>query len=426
MRSQAGPDEGVTPIPDAEILRHLERLLASDMFKASKRCRAFLRYVVEQRVAGRIDNLREKVIGVEAFGRSLGYDTADDPVVRTTAGEVRKRLAQYYQEPDRAADLRIELLSGSYVPEFHRGVVVESGAAPAAVAEEPANPGERPGTAPRRWLLWAAALPVLLGVGAVIWRSSVLQPAVFDRFWAPTLRAHGPVLLSVGQARVYSLRKDLANRAEAELDPNRTGNPAWGLRKDFPLTPADVFPAWDRYIPMGDAMSLTAMAVFLHGRGREYRLRGSGTTTLAELREGAAVLFGAFSNDWTLRVNKDLRFHVALDPNGWRYIEDRHDPASRRWKGTHVNVLPPAEYVDYAVITRVFEQTTGHPVTSVGGITHLGTLAAGEFLLSPEAMGEALRDAPPGWEAKNLQIVVSTKVIGASASPPRLLALHVW
>jgi len=254
----------------------------------------------------------------------------------------------------------------------------------------------------------------------------VLEATAFDRFWAPTLSAHGPVLLSVGQGRVYSLRKDLANRAEAELDPNHTGNPAWRLRQDFPLTPADVFPAWDRYIPIGDAMSLTATALFLHERGREYRLRGSGTTTLAELREGAAVLFGAFSNDWTLRVNKDLRFHVALDPDGWRYIEDRNDSASRRWKGTHGNLPPPAEYVDYAVITRVFEQTTGHPVISVGGITHLGTHAAGEFLLSPQAMGEALGQAPPGWETKNMQIVVATKVIGASASPPQLRALHVW
>ena len=121
-----------------------------------------------------------------------------------------------------------------------------------------------------------------------------------------------------------------------------------------------------------------------------------------------------------------LRFHVALEHDGWRYIEDRHHLASRRWKGTHGNLLPPAEYVDYAVITRVFEQTTGHPVTSVGGITHLGTRAAGEFLLSPEAMGEALRQAPPGWETKNMQIVVATKVIGASASPPQLRALHVW
>lgn len=173
-------------------------------------------------------------------------------------------------------------------------------------------------------------------------------------------------------------------------------------------------------------MSMNATAIFLHDRRREYRLRGSGTTTLADLREGAAVLFGAFSNDWTLRINKDLRFRVAIGPDGWRYIEDKQNLASRVWRGNQVNAPLDVEFTDYAVLTRVFDHTTGHPVISVGGITHLGTRAGGEFLLSEEKLNDALRDAPAGWEAKNLQIVISTKVIGPSASPPQFLALHVW
>ena len=56
----------------------------------------------------------------------------------------------------------------------------------------------------------------------------------------------------------------------------------------------------------------------------------------------------------------------------------------------------------------------------------MGTKAGGEFLLSEVGMNEGLRGAPAGWEKKNLQMVVSTKVIGASASPPRFVALHVW
>jgi hypothetical protein len=38
--------------------------------------------------------------------------------VRVIAGEVRKRLAQYYYEPEHRGELRIELHPGSYVPEF--------------------------------------------------------------------------------------------------------------------------------------------------------------------------------------------------------------------------------------------------------------------------------------------------------------------
>ena len=171
---------------------------------------------------------------------------------------------------------------------------------------------------------------------------------------------------------------------------------------------------------------MTNMAIFLHGQQHEYRIRGSADTRLTDLREGAAVLFGAFSNDWTVRISKDLRFHLELAPNGRRYVLDLRRPERRDWMGPLVNGPFDAEYNDYAILTRIFDKTTGHPVISVGGITHLATQAGGEFLLSPAFMNEALSGAPKGWEGRNLQMVVMTKVIGNSASPPQFLALHTW
>ena len=396
-------------LSDEAVRQQLGRLLESDMFKASKRCRTFLSFVVTRRLAGQGESLREKVIGVEAFGRASGYDTTEDPVVRITAGEVRKRLAQYYQDPERLGEPRVEMVAGSYVPEFHLPVV--------AVPEVM--------TASREWRWgWVVGAVVLAGLG--VWRFGLGGATAFERFWGPTLGAHGPVLVSVGQSRVYSLRKDVANAAEADLDPGHSGVPARGLSREFALSPRDVIPSWDRYAPMGDAMSMTALAVFFHDRRKDYRLRGSGTTTLADLREGAAVLIGAFSNDWTLRTNKDLRFRVVLRADGWRAVEDRQEVGSAKWRGSYIDAPLGTEAVDYAVLTRVFDETTGNPVISVGGITHLGTKAGGEFLLSEVGMNEGLRGAPTGWEKKNLQMVVSTKVIGASASPPRFVALHVW
>ncbi len=74
--------------------------------------------MVRQTLAGYQEELKERTIGVEAFGRQPGYDLNADPVVRVTAGEVRKRLAQYYDEPEHLEELRIELRPGSYVPDF--------------------------------------------------------------------------------------------------------------------------------------------------------------------------------------------------------------------------------------------------------------------------------------------------------------------
>ena len=358
------------------------------------------------------------------LGVNAGYDSNDDPVVRVTAGEVRKRLAQYYQHPKHAGELRVELVAGSYVPEFH--LPQASVKAPPPLPEPPTLSPPRPPL--RRPWIAVAILSSLVFAAGLAWRTGHLGgPSAFERFWVPSLSAHGPILLCTGQSRVYSIRKELAIEVESALDPRKTGRPAHNLPPGITLGPQDLIPAWDRYVPLGDAVSMANLAIFLERRHREYRVRGSADTRLTDLREGAAVLFGAFSNDWTLRMNKDLRFHLELAPNGRRYVLDREGPHGLQpWIGPLVNGPLEAEYNDYAILTRIFDKTTGHPVISIGGITHLGTQAGGEFLLSSAQMNEALAQAPPGWEAKNLPIVIATKVIGSSASPPQFLALHAW
>ncbi len=101
------------------VRRALESVVSSDAFSGSKRCQDFLRLIVGHALAGELDCLRERMIGAEMFGRPVDYDTSNDAVVRVRATEVRKRLAQYYQQAAQTSDVRIELLLGSYIPEFH-------------------------------------------------------------------------------------------------------------------------------------------------------------------------------------------------------------------------------------------------------------------------------------------------------------------
>ncbi len=413
-------------VAEAEVRAQLRLLLASETFKGSKRCLTFLEYVVNQRLGGFTENLREKVIGVEAFGRHPGYDSNDDPVVRVTAGEVRKRLAQYYQDPTHAAELRIDLVAGSYVPEFHPPPV-----RPSPVAPPPTDISFVAATVtpPRRRRVWLGTLVSLAAalLAGVAWQQRWFQQhSAFEQFWVPSLTVPGPLLLCIGQGRVYTFRKDIANRLELAIDPRKTGKPTQALAPTFELSAKEVVPAWDRYVPLGDAVSMANVALFLSNRHHEYRVRGSADTRLTDLREGSAILFGAFSNDWTLRMNKELRFFFELIPDGRRFVIDRQHPEARQWIGPLVNGPFDGENNDYAILTRIFDKTTGHPVISVGGITHLATQAGGEFLLSETLMNEALAKAPPGWETRNLQIVITTKIIGASAGPPQFLTIHTW
>src|ERR1035441_9741864 len=120
VASKSTPDN-VEPnfvIEAPKVREQLERLLAHPLFANSKRYPALLAYTVEQTLLGNAAELKERSIGVEVFGRSPTYDANSDPVVRITAGEVRKRLTQYYYEPSHRSELLIELPTGSYVPAF--------------------------------------------------------------------------------------------------------------------------------------------------------------------------------------------------------------------------------------------------------------------------------------------------------------------
>src|SRR5271156_2576987 len=103
----------------SEIHEQMERLLANSHFSHSRRFPSFLRYVVDQTLSGQDDALKERTLGVEIFGRRADYDTASDPIVRVTAAEIRKRIAQYYQDPGHESELRVSLPPGSYIPQFH-------------------------------------------------------------------------------------------------------------------------------------------------------------------------------------------------------------------------------------------------------------------------------------------------------------------
>jgi len=67
------------------IRQQLKRLLAHPLLTNSKRYPVLLAYTVEQALLGNASELKERTIGVEAFGRRPDYDVNLDPVVRTTA-----------------------------------------------------------------------------------------------------------------------------------------------------------------------------------------------------------------------------------------------------------------------------------------------------------------------------------------------------
>jgi len=134
---------------EVELRSHLAEIINGAAFKGSHRSQAFLKHIVEHALHGEPADLRERSIGVALFGRPVTYDTADDAIVRVTASDVRKRLLQHYGNTGAESKFRINLPSGSYVPEF---CFVPAAAlrslGPPVVLEPPADPVAVPSAAP--------------------------------------------------------------------------------------------------------------------------------------------------------------------------------------------------------------------------------------------------------------------------------------
>jgi hypothetical protein len=94
----------------------LETVLKSPGFARNDRLSRFLRFIVEQQIEGRYEELKESVVGVEVFCRKPDYDTKLDPVVRTEARRLRARLSEYYQGAGAGDRVIIDLPKGGYVP----------------------------------------------------------------------------------------------------------------------------------------------------------------------------------------------------------------------------------------------------------------------------------------------------------------------
>ncbi|WP_188261858.1 hypothetical protein [Azospirillum tabaci] len=94
--------------------------MASDHFDASDRNRRFLRYVVEECLEGRAQQIKAYCIAVSVFNREPSFDPQSDPIVRLEAGRLRRSLEHYYLTAGRNDPIRIVVPKGGYAPRFER------------------------------------------------------------------------------------------------------------------------------------------------------------------------------------------------------------------------------------------------------------------------------------------------------------------
>jgi hypothetical protein len=407
------------PLEREAILQQLGRILAHPSFSHSKRYPNLLRYIVERTLKGDA-YLKERTLGVEVFGRGPDYDTNEDPVVRITAGEIRKRIAQYYHEPGHEAELRIDLPPGSYCPEFQlpaeRTWTENShGTNANAAGSEASSARGRFGRRPRTYSLVAILLVMTAALGTARVKAWV-SARPLDDFWGPVLDSPAPTLVCVGEPSTTLL-------AQQRQDSEQLRVPSDLKAADFSVS--NHVHDGD-HIVFSDAYTLFHLAALLGSWGKATRLQTATSTTLTDLRQGPVVLVAWFDNEWTMRIARSLRYHFDRAPDhGSVWIEDSENLSRRDW-----NVDLRQKYSqltqDYAIVSRFADPTTGQPVVIAAGLGENGTIAAGEFLTDSKDMEESLKHAPKNWRKENVEIVIATQVISGRSGPPRVIATHYW
>lgn len=425
-------EDGARVEVSAEMIRaQLDLLVRDEVFRSSKRSVAFLTYVVEQTLNGSADLIKERTIGIEVFGRHPSYDTNLDHIVRTAATELRKRLAIYYGDEKHRSELRVGLIPGSYIPRFtlpaplmpaaaESEVIPDSGIAPSrgqntsleaessAVIEDVA-----PEVAVHRksvWY-WVSGLGIVVIVTGLLAYSWQHRATPQDLFWKPVVETPGPVRVAVG---------DVPN------GPPTLPEESADVDSSTPVLRPDS----SQSVPFSDAVTIAQVVGALEARGKKVIIRRENSSSFSDLREGPVVLIGAFNNEWSLRLTRQLRYSLALDPEKHLiYIKDAKNPSSRSWSwGTnqprdHIAGAHSPVQQDYALISRIRNSETGHVVVIIGGLYTYGTQAAGEFLSDPELMQAVAKAAQLNAGAQNLQIVLGTTVTDATPGPPKVLAV---
>jgi hypothetical protein len=399
------------------VLAELEQIVSSHHFSQSRRYPAFLRFIVEATLRGETELLRERVIGTEVFGRDAAYDTNADPIVRMTAAEVRKRIAQYYRATDRSNQIQIEVRAGSYVPififpghpklaadvhqEIEEGPSEHSGVNRNHIESHPVEQASISVESPQvfhssKSLYYGSAIFVVLATAlAAGW--FLLRPKLpVDQIWAPLFEPGQSLTLCAGQPQLVQ------NLSLAD-----------SLARGDVLTREDV-------------LALTDLVSFLRSRGHQFNLKMSRNTTLADLRAAPVVLVGGLNNQWTLRELSRLRLQMEYrrsESAGEFRIFDRQNPEGRVWKISSLQTSSQ-QAQDYALIARFIDQETGQPTIIAAGLGGAGTDAAVEYLTHDERLQTLIRSLPPG--KRNFEAVLGSSVVNGNQGQPQLLAVESW
>ena len=388
----------------------VQRVVASSHLRGSLRLRDFLLYVTECALRGVPEEATEQQIGIHVFGRTAGYNSSEDSIVRTQARILRQKLAAYFAEESSSEDMVIEIPKGQYLPVFrplYGPAVTQPEVAPtlepAGDQVQPSHPAK---TAAYPWKL-PALLAALLIAGIftwAFWPAPNRPSSDVEKLWRPFLRQDPPLV-------IYSNALFVGDAKE-------------GMR--LATSDNQALPEGGHYIEgytgVGEVTAVSELTSLFSASRASFILKRSRLVTWDEARDKNLIFIGASSQNPALRVLPSTTdFTIVTSPESAGIANLHPRPGEPTLYSRPERPLTR----DYAIVALLPGPQTGKWMMVLSGLTTYGTEAATEFATRPESAAELVRAATkPDGTLHPFEALLEVTINSGVPLKAKLVSIH--
>jgi hypothetical protein len=432
-----------------------QRIVASPGFARSPRLVAFLLFVAERTLAGQASEINEQSIGVRVFGRTSGYDSNDDNIVRSHATRLRQKLEQYFQTEGSEEPLRVAIPKGSYVPSFYdapamdapvldapqdesAGVALERAVLPLPPQDEEIVPRHKNSTEDHgmRRSTWRNRLTtaILCGVCVLVtffctsYRDHKLPlstPEPNHALWQELLDGKRNTLIVNGDSSLV-LWENMSGKM-LTLGEYLSGN-----YRDQVAPQDKTDPHTMRTIARRRLTSIVDLAIANRITGRPELAPGHAALRYArdlhvdDLKGSNVILIGSEeANPWVQLYADSLNFTLVPDQQTKVFTIRNRSPKPGE-AATYQSVPGDPDRRAYALVAFLKNLDGSGRTLIIQGTAMAGTEAAADYVLGQNELSTLLRSASSsGGTLPDFEVLLETANLNGNAPKSKLLAIRI-
>jgi hypothetical protein len=410
----AGPNVENTLATD-ERWALVNRIASSPTLKSSPRLCEFLFYISKCAIRDSPEDATEQQIGIRVFGRSPGYNSSEDSIVRTHARLLRQKLTSYFSEDGAEEQIILEIPKGHYFPVFHNRNLAPMPVPipPPLTGETDVNDPPKPAEHKDPWRWRRISVPVaaaflLIGIAGMAvwhpWRARVPTPTAVDTFWHPFLSGDPPLV-------IYS---------NALFEGTSTQGLRYAAPDPAPQPPGDGYV--DTYTGIGELNSVYTLTRLFDAHHATFLLKRSLLVTWDVAQSRNLVFVGSRAENPSLRVLPSTTdFTMVASPDSAGIVNHHPLPGEPPVYSRPEHPLT----TDYAILALQPGVQPGRLMLVFSGLTTFGTQAAVEFVCDPESVAGLMKKITgPKGEVRPFEAVLQTTVGGGVPFETRLVTIR--